>query len=367
MFLLSQLKKHQGGRSLTQKLSRGLQTNLLLQSQTWTGACDRRSALLLSYMHHTNDHRLHCHVGNTGQHCRLGVFQDADFAGDLEDSKSTSGGILCIFGSRTFVPINWMCKNLTSLSHSSTESEVISLEAGLRIDGLPALDLWDIVIEVLRTNKKTIFNPHISATRKLGQFLYPKTKTQHVTRKPPTQQAAGNRLRKVRSTNSNTKFIRRGNRDVDELSNVVHVVTNASSSRCEAQLNIFEDNEAVIKMIIKGRSLTMRHVSRTHRVALDWLFVDTKNQLADMLTKGDFTRDEWNHPLRLFNILTFSMFSCSHFLSIFKPSTMSKRVQERKTEDEFVVSTSRSAGLVSRNLSEKQIPSSLHTAWGIKS
>ena len=40
-------------------------------------------------------------------------------------------------------------------------------------------------------------------------------------------------------------------------------------------------NEAVIKMIIKGRSPTMRHVSRTHRVALDWLFdrinLDPKN------------------------------------------------------------------------------------------
>ena len=30
--------------------------------------------------------------------------------------------------------------------------------------------------------------------------------------------------------------------------------------------------QAVIKMIINGRSPTMRHVSRTHRVALDWLF-----------------------------------------------------------------------------------------------
>ena len=58
----------------------------------------------------------------------------------------------------------------------------------------------------------------------------------------------------------------------------------------------FEDNEAVIKMIIKGRSPTMRHVSRTHRVALDWLFdrinldpriqiryIDTKHQLAATL------------------------------------------------------------------------------------
>ena len=80
-------------------------------------------------------------------------------------------------------------------------------------------------------------------------------------------------------------------------------------------LYVFEDNEAVIKMIIKGRSPTMRHVSRTHRVALDWLFdrinldskiqircIDTKRQLADILTKGNFTRDEWNNLLHLFNI-----------------------------------------------------------------
>ena len=33
---------------------------------------------------------------------------------------------------------------------------------------------------------------------------------------------------------------------------------------------------------------------------------DTKNQLADILTKGSFTRDEWNHLLRLFNISHFS-------------------------------------------------------------
>ena len=57
-------------------------------------------------------------------------FQDSDFAGDLEDSKSTSGGTLCVFGSHTFVPTSWMCKKQTSVSHSSTESEIISLDAG---------------------------------------------------------------------------------------------------------------------------------------------------------------------------------------------------------------------------------------------
>ena len=41
-----------------------------------------------------------------------------------------------------------MCKKQTSVSHSSTESEIISLDAGLRLDGIPALDLWDLIVFV---------------------------------------------------------------------------------------------------------------------------------------------------------------------------------------------------------------------------
>ena len=29
----------------------------------------------------------YCHVGNTAKQCRLGLFQESDFAGDLEDYK----------------------------------------------------------------------------------------------------------------------------------------------------------------------------------------------------------------------------------------------------------------------------------------
>ena len=84
--------------------------------------------------------------GNTAKQCRLGLFQDSDFAGDLEDSESTSGGTLCIFGSHTFVPTSWMCKKQTSVSHSSTESEIISLDTGLRLDGFLALKLCDLIV-----------------------------------------------------------------------------------------------------------------------------------------------------------------------------------------------------------------------------
>ena len=105
---------------------------------------------------------------NTAQQCRLGLFQDSDFAGDLEDSKSTSGGLLCIFGRQTFVTVSSMCKKQTSVSRSSAEAEVVSLDAGLRMDGIPALDLWDLVIEVFHSsphqiNKskgRTHYTPH---------------------------------------------------------------------------------------------------------------------------------------------------------------------------------------------------------------
>ena len=99
---------------------------------------------LISHIHHTCEYKQYCQVGNTAKQCRLGLFQDSDFAGDLEDSKSTSGETLCVFGSHTLVPICWMCKKQTTVSHSSTESEIISLDTGLRLDGLLALELWGI-------------------------------------------------------------------------------------------------------------------------------------------------------------------------------------------------------------------------------
>ena len=68
-----------------------------------TKACDKRLARVIAYIRHTREYKQYCFVGNTAQHA---LFSDSDFAGDLEDSKSTSGIILCIFGSQAFVPIS---------------------------------------------------------------------------------------------------------------------------------------------------------------------------------------------------------------------------------------------------------------------
>ena len=119
-----------------------------------------------------------------------------------------------------------------------TESEIISLDAGLRLDGLPALDLWDLIVSVLGNTTQTTERPEQPVVG---------SNTSHA----PSQQSRG---------------------IFNVLNNIDCVLSNVQSSHQEALLYVFEDNEAVIKMIIKARSPTMRHVSRTHRVALDWSF-----------------------------------------------------------------------------------------------
>ena len=49
----------------------------------------------------------------------------------------------------SIVPISWMCKKQTAVSHFSTEFEIISSDTGLRLDGLPILELWDPIVSVL--------------------------------------------------------------------------------------------------------------------------------------------------------------------------------------------------------------------------
>ena len=138
------------------------------------------------------------------------------------------------------------------------------------------------------------------------------------------------------------------------------VPSNVQSARQEASLYVLEDNEAVIKMIIKGRSPTMRHLSRTHRVALDWLFdrinldskiqikyIDTKNQLEDILTKGNFTRDDWNHLLNLLNISHFSSTACT--------AAKAKRAQQESGEVRVTAKSRPMMNLTARNAFDRVV------------
>ena len=211
-----------------------------------------------------------------------------------------------------------MCKKQTAVSHSSTESEIISLDTGLRLDGLLALDLWVLIVSVFGSVTQT--------SERTVQLI------------------------------NDVKKHQKSQQKINVMKNIDSVPSSVQSSRQEALLYVFEDNEAVIKMIIKGRSPPMRHVSRTHRVALDWLFdrinldskiqikyIDTKNQLADILTKGNFTRDEWNHLLNLFNI--------SHFNSTACTAAMAKRAQQESGEGRVTAKSRPMMNLTARTIS----------------
>ena len=107
----------------------------------WNRSCDERLARLISYIHFTTECRQYRHVGNIALACRLGLFQYADLASHLKSSKSTSGGSFCIFGRHAFVPMSCSCRKQTAVSHSSTAAEIISLDAGLRLERTPALNV----------------------------------------------------------------------------------------------------------------------------------------------------------------------------------------------------------------------------------
>ena len=117
------------------------------------------------------------------------------------------------------------------------------MPVGLRMDGIPALTLWDLVIEILHSIPN---------------------RTDGLKREP-----RGNPSAVVKPNMHNSIPIKHTNAIP---TNIDHIPSNTMHSGASAMLYVFEDNEAVIKMIIKGRGPTMRHVSRTHGVALDRLF-----------------------------------------------------------------------------------------------
>ena len=115
----------------------------------WTLADDKRLHRLIAFIHHHPHCIQYCFAGDYLCHCYLALFCDAGFAGDLNDSRSTGGWVLFLVGPRTRIPISWSCKKHGPVSHSSTEAEIVSLDAGTRMDGIPALMLWELMLTVM--------------------------------------------------------------------------------------------------------------------------------------------------------------------------------------------------------------------------
>ena len=249
----------------------------------WSKDCDVGLHRLMSYINSSLDLKMRGFIGDRISECKLWMFCDADHAGS-HDSKSTSGCALYLVGPNTYFPLNAFSKKQTSITTSSTESEVVAANHGIRAQGLPSLSLWMFLWkEVL-----------IAADHKVRP------------KKPPTW-TSNDVVARIDPEIDEIRYedVLPDGRSVADLNGLqVHL-----SSKFSVQ--VLEDNQATIVILLKGDSEKLRHTDRTQRISFAWLKqqfereffdlinVDTSEQVADIFTKPFADRSKWEHALGL--------------------------------------------------------------------
>ena len=252
----------------------------------WSRDCDVGLHRLICYINSSLDVTMQGFIGDRITECKLWLFCDADWAGE-RDSKSTSGCALFLVGPNTYYPLNAFSKKQTSITTSSTESEVVAANHGIRAQGLPSLSLWCYLWKEVQAN---------TAGRKT---------------RPPAELPKGTDTIVAR-TDPELDEIRYGEsshegRSVADINGLdVHL-----SDKFKVQ--VLEDNQATITIILKGDSEKLRHTDRTQKLSFAWMQqqfekgqfgminVDTLEQVADIFTKPFSERGKWEHALMLIN------------------------------------------------------------------
>ena len=253
----------------------------------WSRDCDVALHRLVCYIMSSLDVRMQGFIGDRVNECQLWLFCDADWAGEF-DSKSTSGCALYLVGPNTYYPLNAFSKKQTSITTSSTESEVVSANHGIRAQGLPSLSLWCFLWKEIQVIS--------SAGRKAE----------------PTARNPQEPIPILTKFDPEIDEIRYGGADVGGRS-----VANLNSLNVHLsdkfKVQMMEDNQATITIILKGDSEKLRHTDKTQRISFAWLRqqferglfnminVDTKEQVADIFTKPFADRAKWLRALRLIN------------------------------------------------------------------
>ena len=147
--------------------------------QKWSRNNDKQLHRLICYINTTKTYRLVGQVGDDPRELHLALYVDADFAGEKSDAKSNSGGYLVLKGPNTFFPLAWVSKRQTSVSRSTTESEIVSLAHSLFQEGLPALSLWERLLG--RTNVQLVIHEDNQATILVAKKGY-SPKLRHIAR-----------------------------------------------------------------------------------------------------------------------------------------------------------------------------------------
>ena len=118
----------------------------------------------MSHLHSTKHMISRGYVGNRIEDCHIGVFCDADYAGDTSDSRSVTGVMVAIIGSHTYMPIAFRSKKQENVSKSTCEAEVVAMCQGLQYEGLPMLHIWDALDPGLERRAAGITGGDISPT-----------------------------------------------------------------------------------------------------------------------------------------------------------------------------------------------------------
>ena len=183
-------------------------------------------------------------------------------------------------GPNTYCPLNAFSKKQTSITMSSTESEVVAANQGIRAQGLPSLSLWFFVW-----------------MGEAGRETVPKAAIQLGTAVARIDPA----LDEIRYGGKTSD-----GRSVADDINGLHV-----SLPVTFKVRVMEDNQATITILLTGSSNTMRRTACTQKVCFAWLRqqfefgsflilnADTREQVADIFTKPFTDCSKWQHALRL--------------------------------------------------------------------
>jgi hypothetical protein len=107
---------------------------------------------LLRYLRHTYNYGLMI-TNDKSKSTQLTCYSDADYAGDSDDSKSTSG--FCVFLNGNL--ILWKSKKQITVSRSSCESEYISLSAAVS----ETISINNSLSEIFDKTYKPIITVHV--------------------------------------------------------------------------------------------------------------------------------------------------------------------------------------------------------------
>ena len=71
-------------------------------------------------------------IGDARADLKITLYADADFAGDTETTRSTSGVFVALTGPNSFYPISALSKRQSCVSHSTPEAELVAADLAIR-------------------------------------------------------------------------------------------------------------------------------------------------------------------------------------------------------------------------------------------